>query len=165
MVTQKEKIEGSVTQLAEPLTESLGLELVQVQYQHESMGWTLRILVDRTGGVTVDDCASVSRELSDLLDVEDLIPNAYHLEVSSPGLDRPLVKPEDYSRFVGREITLRTRQAIDGRRNFRGLLAGLDSNTILLQVDGRSFEVQFNQVEKANLVPVLDAPDTVGSQT
>jgi len=85
-----------------------GLELVQVQYRREDHGWVLRILVDRPGGVSVDECGEFSREVSDLLDVEDLIDNSYNLEVSSPGLDRPLIKPEDFERFAGREITLKT---------------------------------------------------------
>lgn len=153
---QQSKVEQSVQELIEPAAKSFGLELVLVQYRRESSGWILRILVDRPGGVSIDDCAELSREVSSLLDVEDLIPGAYRLEVSSPGLDRPLVRPEDFERFAGKLVTLRTLVPVDGRRNFKGTLDGLQGDSVVIRIDEESYEIEFAQIEKANLVPALE---------
>jgi len=152
----REKTEKAVYRLCEPVAESYGLELVQVQYRRENHGWVLRILVDRPGGVSVDECGSFSREISDLLDVEELIESSYNLEVSSPGLDRPLIKPEDFERFAGREITLKTASPVEGRRNFKGILEGIKDEVVLMESDGRKFELDWSLVIKANLVPDLN---------
>jgi ribosome maturation factor RimP len=150
----KEKTEKAVFELCEPVAKSYGLGLVQVQYRREGHGWVLRILVERDGGgVTVDECGVISREVADLLEVEDLIDTSYNLEVSSPGLDRPLTKPKDFDRFAGREITLKTTHPVEGRRNFRGTLEGIRNEVVLLQADGRSYELEWSLVKKANLVP------------
>ena len=149
----REKTEKAVYQLCEPVAESCGLELVQVQYRREDHGWVLRILVDRPGGVSVDECGALSREVSDLLDVEELIDSSYHLEVSSPGLDRPLTKPEDFDRFAGQEITLKTSSPVEGRRNFKGTLKGIQDEIVMLEVEGRKYEINWSLVQKANLVP------------
>jgi ribosome maturation factor RimP len=149
----KEKIEKAVEELCEPVAVSYGLELVQVQYRREEHGWVLRILVDRPGGVSVDECGTLSREISDLLDVEDLIDTPYRLEVSSPGLDRPLTKPADFDRFAGREITLKTIRPVEGRRNFKGTLGGIQDEVVMLQVEGKQLKLEWSLVLKANLVP------------
>jgi len=153
---QKNKVEEQIEKLAGPVAESLGLELVQVVYRRESAGWILRILVDRPGGVSVDDCADLSRELSHILDVEDPLPGAYRLEVSSPGLDRPLTKPDDFKRFLGKEVTLKTSAPIDGRRKFTGTLEGFEDQRVVLRVEGKQQEIDYQLIEKANLVPVLE---------
>ncbi len=149
----REKTEQAVFRLCEPVAASYGLELVQVQYRREERGWVLRIMVDRDGGITVEECGSLSRELSDLLDVEDLIDGSYNLEVSSPGLDRPLTKPADFDRFAGREINLKTFQPVEGRRNFRGTLEGIQNEVVKLLVDGKNYELEWSLVQSANLVP------------
>lgn len=149
----REKTEKAVYQLCEPVAESYGLELVQVQYHREDHGWVLRILVDRPGGVSVDECGSLSREVSDLLDVEDLIDTSYNLEVSSPGLDRPLTKPSDFDRFAGQEITLKTVRPVEGRRNFKGTLEGIQDEVVMIESDGMKYELNWSEVQKANLVP------------
>ena len=153
---QRDKTETAVYRLCQPLAESYGLELVQVQYRREAHGWVLRILLDRPGGISVDECGNLSREISDLLDVEDLIDGSYNLEVSSPGLDRPLVKPEDFERFAGREITLKTASPVEGRRNFKGILEGIKDEIVLLEVEGRKYEINWSLVLKSNLVPDLN---------
>ena len=153
---QQNKVEQSVQELIEPAAESFGLELVLVQYRRESAGWILRVLVDRPGGVSIDDCAELSREISNLMDVEDLIPGAYRLEVSSPGLDRPLVRPEDFNRFAGKLVTLRTLEPVNGRRNFKGTLDGMQGDSVVIRIEQESYEIEFAQIEKANLVPVLE---------
>lgn len=149
----RDRTEKAVYQLCQPVAESYGLELVQVQYRREDHGWVLRILVDRPGGVSVDECGTLSREVSDLLDVEDIIDNSYHLEVSSPGLDRPLTKPEDFERFAGREIILKTSSPVEDRRNFKGTLEGIHDEVVMLQVEGKKYEINWSLVLKANLVP------------
>ena len=136
---------------------SAGLEIVVVQYRREAHGWVLRVVLDHPDGVSVDDCARFSRELSDLLDVEDPVPSAYNLEVSSPGLDRPLAKPRDFVRFAGSAITLTTNLSVGGRRNFQGTLRGMDGERVLLEVDGRTLALEWSWIKKANLVPVADA--------
>jgi ribosome maturation factor RimP len=153
-LVKKDIIEQEVTKICTPIAGDLGLELVQVVYLRESYGWVVRILVDRIdGAVTLDDCSTLSRELSDVLDIEDPIETKYRLEVSSPGLDRPLVKKEDYQRFAGREITLKTAQPVEGRSKFKGRLEGLEENTVKLEVDGKTYELDLTNVKSANLVP------------
>jgi ribosome maturation factor RimP len=149
----RDKTEKAIFGLCEPVAESYGLELVQVQYRREDHGWVVRILVDRDGGVSVDECGALSREVSDLLDVEDLIDTRYNLEVSSPGLDRPLTKPEDFDRFAGREITIKTTRPVEGRSNFKGTLEGIQNEVVKLQTDGKNYELEWALVKKANLVP------------
>jgi ribosome maturation factor RimP len=143
-------------QLCEPAILSLGLELVQLQYRREAEGWVVRLLVDRPGGVTVEECAELSRQVSSVLEVEDLIPYRYRLEVSSPGLDRPLCKREHFERFVGASINLHTREPFEGRRSFRGVLRGLHEDLVLVEVDLKIYELPFSAVDKANVVPVIE---------
>ena len=151
-----ERIAERITGLVTPVAEMLGLEIVSVVYRREAEGFVLRIFIDRPEGVTLNDCTSLSRELSAILDVEDPIPSAYRLEVSSPGLDRPLVKPGDFDRFAGREITLKTDVPQAGeRRNFRGLLVGTREQFVLIEVDGVRYEIEYAQIARANLVPEI----------
>ncbi|OKY74555.1 MAG: hypothetical protein BM485_11935 [Desulfobulbaceae bacterium DB1] len=106
MDSYRDRIAVEVGRLIEPILAELGLEMVEVQYRQEQIGWVLRIIIFRDGGVSIDDCARVSREASRLLDVEDLIDQKYHLEVSSPGLDRPLKTERDFSRNLGKKVKL-----------------------------------------------------------
>ncbi len=156
-MTEQTSVAQAVQRLAEPVASDLGLELVHVVYQHEPEGWVLRLLIERKEGrVTVEDCRRLSRDLADLLDVEDPIPSAYRLEVSSPGLDRPLVKETDFDRFAGRKITLRTHQPMDGRKKFTGLLIGRKQGRIELEIDGTRLAFDPATIAKANLVPEID---------
>ncbi len=152
----RKDVENKLEELCRPVARSMGLEVVQVQYRHESEGWVLRILVDKDVGVTVDECGSLSRELSDVLDVEDLIENHYRLEVSSPGLDRPLVSLNDFEKYAGNQINLTTKRPIDGQRNFKGQLIGVKENLVLLKNNGDSHELEWSEVEHANLIPDWD---------
>jgi ribosome maturation factor RimP len=146
-----------VTQLAEALAASLGLELVEVEYRQEGRQMMLRLFIDREGGVTLDDCAAVSRELSEILDVEDFIPGHYNLEVSSPGLNRPLKKLADYERFSGRLVKIRTFEPMtddDGnkRKTFLGELLGVENGVVRLKLtEGQTASVPLEKVAKANL--------------
>jgi ribosome maturation factor RimP len=146
-----------VTELAEPLATSLGLELVEVEYKSEGGRMVLRLFIDRDGGVTLDDCAAVSRELAEILDVEDFIRGRYSLEVSSPGLDRPLKKQSDYTRFVGRLVKIRTFELLpddagNKRKTFTGELLGLEGGVVRLKLkEGQTAGVPLEKVAKANL--------------
>lgn len=157
-MTRERDIEQRVLDLAEPLAATRGLEVVQVQYRREAGGFVLRLFLDRPGGVTIDDCGAFSREFSDLLDVEDPVPGRYALEVSSPGLDRPLARPKDFERFSGHAITLTAAAPVEGRRHFRGTLLGLADGAVRLRVDGREYTLALSNVTKANLVPEPEWP-------
>ncbi len=146
--------ETALEALLEPAVSRLGYELVGVEY-HGGRRALLRLYIDREGGVSVEDCQRVSRQVSGLLDVEDPIPGPYTLEVSSPGLDRPLFRAEDFQRFAGREVRIRTDVPLEGRRNFRGVLRGLRGGEVLVEVDGAEFALPVERIEQARLVPEL----------
>ncbi len=150
MATREEVIKN-VWELAEPVVVSLGLELVEVEFQRERQGWVLRLYIDKPGGVTIGDCARVSEILGDLLDAKDFIHHAYHLEVSSPGVDRPLRKREDFERFAGDKVKIQLKEPLEGRRNFTGLLRGIEGEDILLEVEGKLWRLPRSQVKKANI--------------
>ncbi len=148
------EIAARVGTLAEPILADRGLELVEVEFRRETHGWVLRIYMDKKGGVTLDDCQKISEELGDHLDVEDLIDHAYHLEVSSPGLDRPLTRDADFLSFAGKAARITTREALDGQRNFSGRLAGLQDGAVLLDLDGgQRVTIPRGLIAKARLRP------------
>jgi ribosome maturation factor RimP len=146
-----------VTEIAEKLAESFGMELVDVEYRKEGRAAVLRLFLDREGGVTLDDCAKVSRELSEILDVEGFIQEDYTLEVSSPGLNRPLKKAADYGRYLGRLVRVRTFElfpddAGNPRKTFTGKLLGLEEGVVRLQLtEGQTAGIPLDKVAKANL--------------
>ncbi len=146
-----------VTELAEPLLASLGMELVEVEYRREGRDTVLRLFLDREGGVSLDDCAAASRELSALLDVEDFIPGHYTLEVSSPGLNRPLKKESDYRKYQGRLVKVRTFELLaddagNQRKTFTGELLGLEEGVVRLRLtEGQTAGIPLEKIAKANL--------------
>jgi len=146
-----ENIIAAIEEYAGPVLDDLGLELVEVQFRREGHGWVLRIFIDREQGVTIDDCARVSREISTWLDVEDLIEHAYHLEVSSPGLERPLKKPADYERFAGRMARIKLKEPRDNRRVFTGILGSIQENEVTLIVDDEPVHIIFEEIARARL--------------
>jgi ribosome maturation factor RimP len=140
--------------LAEPILADLGLELVEVEFRREVHGWVLRVFIDKPGGVTLGDCQRVSEELGDHLDVEDFIGSPYHLEVSSPGWDRPLTRDQDFVRFLGHEARVSTREDLQGRHNFRGRLAGLQDGAVLLDLpEGQRVAIPREIILRARLQP------------
>jgi ribosome maturation factor RimP len=139
--------------LLKPGVEALGFELVDVELAGNSGHPTLRIYIDGEGGITVDDCASVSRQLSSILDVEDPLPGSYNLEVSSPGLDRPLVTVADFSKRLGETVKVKMALALEGRRNFAGKLLSVNDLGITVEVDGQAFSLAFDAIDRARLVP------------
>lgn len=136
----------------EPLLAGMTMELVEIQYRREGFGWVLRFFIDKEGGVTIDDCAKVSREISAYLEVEDLLDHAYTLEVSSPGLERPLKKREDFTRFAGRLARIKLLEPMDdGQRLLIGTLRGLEEDAVALVVDGKEVMVDMNNIARARL--------------
>ncbi len=147
----------NIEKLIQPLLNSLGVELVDLEYKREGRQMVLRLYLDRPGGITLDDCAEVSREFSTILDVEDCIPGEYTLEVSSPGLNRPLKKRSDFERAIGRLVKVKTfAQVADEKGNLRktflGTLQGLEGDAVAIQLtEGQRALIPFDQVAKANL--------------
>jgi ribosome maturation factor RimP len=137
--------------LIEPLLERLGYELVQLDYSAGRAHALVRVFVDRPDGVTLDDCARISRELSALLDVEDPIPSAYTLEVSSPGFDRVLRTQAHFGRFVGSRVFVELKEPRDGRRRYTGKLLTVDEAGIALEVDRERVRMAFDEIGKARL--------------
>lgn len=147
----EEKVLGEVESIIEDILEHEAMELVDVAYRRESYGWVLRVLIDKDGGVTIDDCNHISHQLSDILDVKDVIYCSYKLEVSSPGLNRPLRKEKDFKRFIGETVRLKTCTFIENRKNFQGRLINYKDASIFLDIDGQHFTIPHSVVEKANL--------------
>ncbi len=145
----------NLTRMLQDPVEALGYELVGIEYLSSGKSATLRVYIDRPQGILVDDCARVSRQVSAVLDVEDPISENYQLEVSSPGLDRPLFTPEHYERFQGCEVNLRTRLKVGDRRKFKGVLIGLEGDQVVLRVDGEPVALEWDNIERARLVPDL----------
>jgi len=141
-----------VTRLAEPLCTAEGMELIHVEYQREPGGLTLRIYLDKPGGVTLDDCVDISRQLEDLLDVHTQDVPPYRLEVSSPGIDRPVGKLEDFIRFEGHRAKIRLAVAVNGRKNFTGVLAGVVDETVRLTLDKETVSLNYSDITRARLI-------------
>ncbi len=131
-MTRKENYEFRAEAMLLPVTEEFGFELVDVEYVKEGGTWYLRAYIDKEGGITVNDCEAVSRKFSDLLDEEDFIDDSYVLEVSSPGLGRPLKKEKDYIRSMGKEVEVRTYRAIDRKKELTGILSAYNNETVTI---------------------------------
>jgi len=145
-------IEDRIIALASPVAEGFGLELVDVTFTSEFGRRILRICIDKPGGVTVEDCEKVSRELGTVLDVEDPIPQNYNLEVSSPGLDRPLKTEKDFARFSGKRARIRSKEPIDGRRNFKATIDSVSNGEVsVTDFDGRKFTIAISNIDRAKL--------------
>lgn len=142
----------AISKIIERVAAREGLELVHWETAGPRNNFVLRIYIDKPDGVSHGDCQAVSSQVGTLLDVEDLIPNRYVLEVSSPGIERGLYKRADYERFAGSRIKVKTSEPIDGQRNFRGKLMGLIGDSVALVADGRGqIEIPYEQVVKANI--------------
>ena len=141
-----------VWQIAAPLVEAERMEIVDIEFRHEGSrgGRVLRLYLDKEGGPNVDDLSRVSHQLSELLDGEETIDGTYTLEVSSPGINRPLKKPAHFARFVGKRIRVRTRDLIDGRRSFLGILGQVVEDSVILTQEGKRYQIPFSMIEKSN---------------
>lgn len=147
------EIEAKIRSLAAGIAAAEGLELVDVQFRQRGRKWLLRALIDREGGVDAEDCARVSRQLGTVLDVEDLIPHRYVLEVSSPGIDRPLREAGDFRRNIGRRVRLKMRIPHGGETEVRGRIAGTDSRAVVLEADpGGRLEIPLESIAEGKLL-------------
>lgn len=147
MITEKLEV------LLKPSIDALGYELVAIEMVGTGGGEVLRIYIDQDSGITVDDCARVSRQVSAVLEVEDPVSGGYALEVSSPGLDRPLVKPADFKRFEGDQVKIRIYEPVLGRRNFTGKLVAAENEFVVVEVDNEQYELPYLNIDKARRVP------------
>jgi ribosome maturation factor RimP len=143
-------------QLLTPVVESLGYELVLLEYQAGTHSAMVRLYIDAESGIRIEDCERVSREVAGVLDVEDPIRTAYQLEVSSPGLDRPLVKPAHYARFVGEEIKLQLSIPRGTRKRFKGVIVSVSQQAVVVDTSEGRLEFEFSEIEQARLVPDYD---------
>lgn len=142
-------------ELLAPVVSSLGYEFWGLEYI-QGRGAVLRIFIDHENGISVDDCATVSHQVSGVLDVEDPIPGEYNLEVSSPGMERPLYTLEQWARFVGEPVQVKLLAPLSGKRKFTGNIEAVNGEEVLVNVEGESLTVPFAQVDRATLVPVFD---------
>lgn len=146
------RLEEKLEQLVKPTIESMGFELWGIEYIPAGKHSTLRLYIEKEGGVNVDDCGNVSYQVSAIFDVEDPISSAYNLEVSSPGLDRQLFTPEQFARYKGETVQVRSSLAVLGRKRFKGVMLNVDEEGIEVEVDSELYEIPFDLIEKANLV-------------
>jgi ribosome maturation factor RimP len=140
-----------VEELVAPVLEKSGFELVDIEYQKEGPNWYLRVYIDKPNGITVDDCQVVSEYLSDELDRVDPIQNSYILEVSSPGVERPLKKEKDYRTFAGREVDIKLYSPVDGVKEYSGVLLGLKDGIVTIEIDNRKIDIPMDRIASAKL--------------
>lgn len=157
MARKNDMVVEEVTNLIEPVLDDMGVEIVDVAFLPERGRWILRIYVDEGGGVTLDRCAQVSREIGPLIDMQDLIPHGYVLEVSSPGLNRPLKREKDFLRAVGKKVRVKMRSPVNGRRKFTGTLESFGEGMLALELEYDRVSLPWKDLEKANLVYDFDA--------
>jgi len=146
-------IDTRLTELVQPVAEELGFELWGIEYLSHSKQKLVRIYIDAAEGIGVDDCANVSRQVGSVFDVEEPIAGEYNLEVSSPGMDRPLFKLEQYSRYIGEYVTVRLRTPFEGRRKFAGQLNSVEGEDVVVAVDNHEYLLPFDMIDKANITP------------
>ena len=152
MVSKAHIVINQVADLVEPILGEMGFELVDVEYLSKHGRWVLRLYVDKEGGLTIDDCARLSGEIGDLIDVKDVIKHGYVLEISSPGLNRPLKKERDFIWATGKRVKVRMVEPVNGRRNFTGYLENFEDGTLYVETEGSLVALPWIRVDKANLV-------------
>lgn len=146
------KFEQKLTELLRPAVEETGKQLLGIEYISAGNNSVLRLFIDHENGINVDDCAEVSRQVGAVLDVEDPISSEYNLEVSSPGVDRPLFELAHFQEVIGETINVKLSMPLNGRRKFKGPLIGIENNTLIVEVDSIDYELVISNVDKANLV-------------
>ena len=148
------KIEDTIWKMAEPLVAEYGLELIDVEYVKEGTEWYLRLFLDKDveNGIDLDDCELISRALSDILEEKDPIAQAYRLEVSSPGIERPLKRTKDFQCFAGEKVQVKTFSEVEGKKQFIGILGETTEEAVLLDVEGTIISIPRKKISKANLV-------------
>jgi len=141
-----------IWEVATQIADGEGMEVVEVELRPEGSrrGRVLRLYLDKHGGLNIEELGRVSRQLSELLDTQDIVEGSYTLEVSSPGINRPLKKPEHFQRFIGKRVRVRTGDIIEGRRSFLGILDEVTGEKIKIEVEGKQYEIPFSMIEKSN---------------
>jgi ribosome maturation factor RimP len=140
-------------ELFEPVVNGMGYDLIEIEHFPNPKHGVLRLYIDKEDGVTVDDCSSVSHQISALIDVEEPVSGHFNLEISSPGLDRPLRRLQDFQRFTGSLVKLKTAMPLEGQRNFKGRLLEADEDKIVIETDDEEISLPMSAVEKARIVP------------
>jgi ribosome maturation factor RimP len=148
---KNKKIIESLRPLMEPVIKELGMELINIEYLRAQQGMTLRLTIDKPGGVNLDDCDKASRIISDILDAQDFVPGPYLLEVSSPGINRALITEKDFETFKGNKAYIKLKEAINDRRRYRGILEGFNKGMVLMDSGGKMLSIPFNKIAKARL--------------
>ena len=148
-------VPGNIQAIVEPVVTSLGYELVGAEFLIQGQNGLLRIYIDAEDGIQLKDCQRVSHQLSGVLDVEDVIKSKYQLEVSSPGLDRPLFTVEHFERFQGHKVRLKLTVPLEGQRKFKGILKGVKNDQVLLEVGDEEVSLALSAIDKANLIPEI----------
>ncbi|MGL4205517.1 MAG: ribosome maturation factor RimP [Aeromonadaceae bacterium] len=149
-------LEQRLDQMLEGPVQALGFELWGIEFVRAGKHSTLRVYIEHPDGITVEDCVEVSHQVSSILDVEDPISTEYNLEVSSPGMDRLLFKPEQYAKYLGEQVSLTLRMAVNNRRKYKGVIMKVEGEILTLRVDGNDESVAFANIQQANLVPNFD---------
>lgn len=144
-------ITEKVRKIAKPIIDQLNYDLVDMEYKKEGPSWYLRFFIDKPGGVTIEDCQIVSEKVGKELDKHDPIPNSYYLEVSSPGIDRPLKTEKDFKRHEGEEVEIKTYERINGRKKFKATIEGFQNGNVVLSVDGETVEIPLEKIALAKL--------------
>lgn len=149
---ERDRTVSRIWELATQIADGEAMEVIDVELRREGTraGRVLRVYLDKEGGPNVDDLGRISRQLSELLDSQDIVEGSYTLEVSSPGINRPLKKPEHFQRFIGKRVRIRTGDMIDGRRSFLGILSEVSGDTIRIEVEGKPYQIPFSMIEKSN---------------
>jgi ribosome maturation factor RimP len=149
---ERDRTVSRIWELATQIADGEAMEVIDVELRREGTraGRVLRLYLDKEGGPSVDDLGRVSRQLSELLDAQDIVEGSYTLEVSSPGINRSLKKPEHFQRFIGKRVRIRTGDMIDGRRSFLGILSEVSGDTIRIEVEGKPYQIPFSMIEKSN---------------
>ncbi|MCV0332194.1 ribosome maturation factor RimP [Pseudomonas aeruginosa] len=142
--------------LLAPVVEALGYECWGVEFISQGRHSVLRVYIDRSEGILIDDCEAVSRQVSGILDVEDPISGEYTLEVSSPGMDRPLFTLEQFAKHAGEQVKIRLRSPYEGRRNYQGILRGVEEQDVVVLVDDHEYLLPIDSIDKANIIPRFD---------
>jgi ribosome maturation factor RimP len=143
-------------ELFEPVVVDMGYELIEIEYHPNLNYGVLRLYIDKDTGILVEDCSAVSRQISAILDVEDPVPGQYSLEVSSPGMDRPLRKLDDFERFTGEVAKIKTSMPFEGQRNFKGIITGVEDDLVIIECENKEVRLPVTAIDKARLVPDFD---------
>jgi len=145
---------SDIWSIIEPVVEGMGYEVVDIEYRPHPTDGLLRIYIDGPDGIVLEDCSAVSLQISSVLDVEDPIPGQFNLEISSPGMDRPLRKIADFERFAGSTVKIKlTVPTLEGQRNFTGKLKGIENEDVILEMDGETHYLALDSIDKARIVP------------